>query len=92
MAEVFDIKAKAYGMTWEQFRGNLAGTTRSPRVMLLEEVAHMAVFMASDKASGMTGTTRQLDHGQRRRLGKPLVSLCRTDEPVAEIVPNTQPL
>jgi NAD(P)-dependent dehydrogenase (short-subunit alcohol dehydrogenase family) len=33
------------------------------RLMTLEEMANTAVFMASDKASGMTGTTVQLDHG-----------------------------
>jgi enoyl-[acyl-carrier-protein] reductase (NADH) len=31
--------------------------------MTLEEVASMAVFMASDKASGMTGTTVNLTMG-----------------------------
>jgi enoyl-[acyl-carrier-protein] reductase (NADH) len=31
--------------------------------MVLGEVANMAVFMASDKASGMTGTTVNLTMG-----------------------------
>jgi enoyl-[acyl-carrier-protein] reductase (NADH) len=31
--------------------------------MALEEVANMAVFMASDRASGMTGTTVNLTMG-----------------------------
>jgi enoyl-[acyl-carrier-protein] reductase (NADH) len=61
MKEVFD--AKALGMTWEQFQGNLASTTHRRRAMALEEVANMAVFMASDKASGMTGTTVNLTMG-----------------------------
>ena len=60
MKEVFDINAKPAGMTWEQFQGYLASTTHPRRVMTLEEVANMAVFMASDKASGMTGTTVNL--------------------------------
>jgi NAD(P)-dependent dehydrogenase (short-subunit alcohol dehydrogenase family) len=59
--EVFD--AKSAGMTWEQFEGNLAGTTHPRRVMTLEEMANVAVFMASDKASGMTGTTVNLTMG-----------------------------
>jgi NAD(P)-dependent dehydrogenase (short-subunit alcohol dehydrogenase family) len=63
MKEVFDIKARASGMTWEQFQGYLASTTHPRRVMRLEEVANMAVFMASDKASGMTGTTVNLTMG-----------------------------
>jgi NAD(P)-dependent dehydrogenase (short-subunit alcohol dehydrogenase family) len=63
MKENFDIKAKVTGMTWEQFQSYLAGMTHSRRVMRLEEVANMAVFMASDKASGMTGTTVNLTMG-----------------------------
>lgn len=61
MREVFD--AKATGMTWEQFQAYLAGTTHPRRVMRLDEVANMAVFMASDKASGMTGTSVNLTMG-----------------------------
>ena len=61
--EVFDIKARAMGMTWEQFQGYLANTTHPRRGMTLDEVANMAVFMASDKASGMTGTTVNLTMG-----------------------------
>jgi NAD(P)-dependent dehydrogenase (short-subunit alcohol dehydrogenase family) len=61
MREVFDTKAA--GMAWEQFEGYLASTTHPRRVMTLEEVANMAVFMASDKASGMTGTTVNLTMG-----------------------------
>jgi NAD(P)-dependent dehydrogenase (short-subunit alcohol dehydrogenase family) len=63
MKEVFDIKAPASGMTWEQFKAYLAGMTHPQRVMALDEVANMAVFMASDKASGMTGTTVNLTMG-----------------------------
>jgi NAD(P)-dependent dehydrogenase (short-subunit alcohol dehydrogenase family) len=61
MKEVFD--AKASGMTWEKFQEYLASTTHPRRVMTLEEVANVAVFMASDKASGMTGTTVNLTMG-----------------------------
>jgi NAD(P)-dependent dehydrogenase (short-subunit alcohol dehydrogenase family) len=63
MREVFDIKGPGMGITWEQFQGYLASTTHPRRVMRLEEVANMAVFMASDKASGMTGTTVNLTMG-----------------------------
>jgi NAD(P)-dependent dehydrogenase (short-subunit alcohol dehydrogenase family) len=59
--ELFD--AKGAGMTWEQFRGYLASTTHRRRVLLLEEVANVAAFMASDQASGMTGTTVNLTLG-----------------------------
>jgi NAD(P)-dependent dehydrogenase (short-subunit alcohol dehydrogenase family) len=63
MREVFDAKARSLGITWEQFQAYLGGTTHPRRVMALEEVANMAVFMASDKASGMTGTTVNLTMG-----------------------------
>jgi NAD(P)-dependent dehydrogenase (short-subunit alcohol dehydrogenase family) len=61
MKEVFD--AKTTGMTWEQFQEYLASTTHPRRVMRVEEVANMAVFMASDRASGMTGTSVNLTMG-----------------------------
>jgi NAD(P)-dependent dehydrogenase (short-subunit alcohol dehydrogenase family) len=61
MKEVFD--SKPTGLSWEQFEGYLAGSTHPRRVMVLEEVANMAVVMASDKASGMTGTTVNLTMG-----------------------------
>lgn len=61
MRDIFD--AKPTGMTWEQFQDYLAGMTHTRRVMLLEEAANMAVFMASDQASGMTGTTVNLTMG-----------------------------
>ena len=63
MKELSDIKAKVTGMTWEQFQQYLASMSHPRRVMRLEEMANMAVFMASDKASGMTGTTVNLTMG-----------------------------
>ena len=63
MRELSGIRAKSSGLTWEQFTGYFASTTHTRRVMTLEEVANAAVFMASDKASGMTGTTVNLSMG-----------------------------
>jgi NAD(P)-dependent dehydrogenase (short-subunit alcohol dehydrogenase family) len=63
LKEVSDAKAKGSGRTWEQFQDVLASTTHGRRVMTLDEMANMAVFMASDKASGMTGTTVNLSMG-----------------------------
>jgi NAD(P)-dependent dehydrogenase (short-subunit alcohol dehydrogenase family) len=60
---LFELKAKASGMTWEQFQNYLANWSHARRVMTLAEMANMAVFMASDKASGMTGTTVNLTMG-----------------------------
>jgi NAD(P)-dependent dehydrogenase (short-subunit alcohol dehydrogenase family) len=61
--EAFEPRAKATGMTWEQWQEMLASKTHPRRLMTLEEMANMAVFMASDKASGMTGTTVNLTMG-----------------------------
>jgi len=59
--EVFELKAS--GMTWEQWQELLASRTHTRRLMTLAEMADVAVFMASDKASGMTGTTVNLTMG-----------------------------
>jgi NAD(P)-dependent dehydrogenase (short-subunit alcohol dehydrogenase family) len=61
--EAFEPRAKASGVTWEQWQELLASKTHARRLMTLEEMAHVAVFMASDKASGMTGTTLNLTMG-----------------------------
>jgi NAD(P)-dependent dehydrogenase (short-subunit alcohol dehydrogenase family) len=63
MKEVFDVKGKASGMTWEQFTGYLASTNHPRRVMTLAEMANVASFLASEQASGMTGTTVNLTMG-----------------------------
>ncbi len=59
----FERGAKASGMTWEEWQALLASRTHPRRLMTLEEMANIAVFMASDKASGMTGTTINLTMG-----------------------------
>jgi NAD(P)-dependent dehydrogenase (short-subunit alcohol dehydrogenase family) len=61
--EAFEPRAKASGMTWEQWQEFLASKTHPRRLMTLEEIANVAVFVASDKASGMTGTTVNLTMG-----------------------------
>jgi NAD(P)-dependent dehydrogenase (short-subunit alcohol dehydrogenase family) len=61
--ESFEGYAKASGMTWEQFEEALASRTHTRRLSALAEVASTAVFLASDRASGMTGTTVNLSMG-----------------------------
>ena len=63
IAEAFAPRARATGMTWEQWQELLASRTHPRRLMTLDELADTAVFMASDKASGMTGTTVNLTMG-----------------------------
>jgi NAD(P)-dependent dehydrogenase (short-subunit alcohol dehydrogenase family) len=59
----FEPRAKATGMTWEQWQQLLASRTHGRRLMTLAEMANVAAFMASDGASGMTGTTVNLTMG-----------------------------
>jgi len=61
--EVFRLSAEALGITPEQFHGMIAGRTHTRRLTTLEEMANAAVFMASDKACGLTGTVVNLSMG-----------------------------
>jgi NAD(P)-dependent dehydrogenase (short-subunit alcohol dehydrogenase family) len=61
--ESFGLYAAASDVTWEQFQESLATKTHTRRLSTLAEMANMAVFMASDKASGMTGTVVNLSMG-----------------------------
>jgi NAD(P)-dependent dehydrogenase (short-subunit alcohol dehydrogenase family) len=63
LKEVFELRGKASGMTWEQWQEMLASRTHPRRLSTLAETAEIAVFMASDQASGMTGTTANLAMG-----------------------------
>ncbi|MEJ7598867.1 MAG: SDR family oxidoreductase [Kofleriaceae bacterium] len=54
---------KAPKMTYEQFQTYLASMSHPRRTMLLAEVANVAAFVASHKASGMMGTTVNLTMG-----------------------------
>lgn len=61
--EAYEPRAEASGMTWEQWQDMLASRAHPRRLMTLAEMANAAVFMASDKASGMTGTIVNLTIG-----------------------------
>jgi NAD(P)-dependent dehydrogenase (short-subunit alcohol dehydrogenase family) len=63
LREAFEPRAKALGVTWEQWQELLAARTHARRLSTLEELANVAVFVASDRASGMTGTTVNLTMG-----------------------------
>jgi NAD(P)-dependent dehydrogenase (short-subunit alcohol dehydrogenase family) len=60
--DVFNLKA-AKVMTWDAWQEALASRTHTRRLTTLAELAHVAAFMASDKASGMTGTIVNLSMG-----------------------------
>ena len=61
--EAFEPRAAASGLTWEEWQAMLASRTHPRRLMTLEELANVAAFVASDRASGMTGTTVNLTMG-----------------------------
>lgn len=62
MQRVFRLKA-ANVMTREQWQQGLASRTHTGRLGRLEEVGNTAAFLASDQASGFTGTTVNLSLG-----------------------------
>ncbi|WP_042381608.1 SDR family NAD(P)-dependent oxidoreductase [Streptacidiphilus melanogenes] len=61
---VHGAKAEASGLSWEQFEQYLAASSHTRRTMRLQELADVAAFMASDRASGMTGTSVNLSMGR----------------------------
>ena len=61
--EAFEVYATASGITSEQFHESIASRTHTRRLSTLSELANAAVFMASDHASGMTGTIVNLSLG-----------------------------
>jgi NAD(P)-dependent dehydrogenase (short-subunit alcohol dehydrogenase family) len=63
LREAFEARAEALGVTWEQWQQVLAGRTHARRGSTLAELADVAAFVASDRASGMTGTTVNLSMG-----------------------------
>jgi NAD(P)-dependent dehydrogenase (short-subunit alcohol dehydrogenase family) len=63
LKQAFEVRAQALGTTWEQWQEVLASRSHPRRLMTLDEMANVAVFIASDQASGMTGTTVNLSMG-----------------------------
>jgi NAD(P)-dependent dehydrogenase (short-subunit alcohol dehydrogenase family) len=61
--EVFGLHAKWLGITKDQFQESIAARSHGRRLSTLPEMANVAAFVASDKASGMTGTIVNLSLG-----------------------------
>jgi hypothetical protein len=57
------LHAKAYGITRDEFAGMMSGTIHRKRATALAELAEVAVFVAFDRAPGMTGTVANLTGG-----------------------------
>jgi NAD(P)-dependent dehydrogenase (short-subunit alcohol dehydrogenase family) len=63
LREAFQVRATALGVTWDQWQERQAARTHPRRLSTLAELAEVAVFVASERASGMTGTTVNLTMG-----------------------------
>jgi NAD(P)-dependent dehydrogenase (short-subunit alcohol dehydrogenase family) len=61
--EVFGLHADGAGMTHEAFQALMEGQTLRRQLPTLAEVANVAAFVASDRASAMTGTVANLSGG-----------------------------
>ena len=61
---VFGIHAKVLGVDWEQARNFMESNTHARRSSTLEELTNVAAFLASDLATGMTGTVANLTLGK----------------------------
>jgi NAD(P)-dependent dehydrogenase (short-subunit alcohol dehydrogenase family) len=61
--ENFERYAKAAGLTPAEYLGRIESMTHLRRLTTLAELANVAVFVASDQASAMTGTVVNLSGG-----------------------------
>lgn len=61
---VFGLHAKALGIGREEFQGMMDNMAHTRRSSTLAELTNTAVFLASDLASGMTGTVVNLTGGK----------------------------
>lgn len=61
---VFGAHAEALGITREQFQKIIEGMTHTRRSTTLAELTNVAVFLASDLATAMTGTVANLTGGE----------------------------
>lgn len=61
---VFGIHAEALGITPKQFRELLESRSHTRRSTTLAQLTDAAVFLASDRAAGMTGTVANLTGGE----------------------------
>ena len=63
MRELFVLRAAEEGTTTSRYEELLTSRTHTGRLSTLAEVAETAAFLASDRASGLTGTTVNLSLG-----------------------------
>ncbi|MEU4405068.1 SDR family oxidoreductase [Streptosporangium sp. NPDC023963] len=61
--EVYRLHAGAYGISYDAFHARMAERTLRKRLPTIQEIANVAAFAASDRATGMTGTIANLTGG-----------------------------
>jgi NAD(P)-dependent dehydrogenase (short-subunit alcohol dehydrogenase family) len=61
--DVWHMRAKSRGTTFEQFQAGMEGMTHRKRLTTLQELTNAAVFVASDEASAITGSIVNLTAG-----------------------------
>lgn len=61
--DAFEPRAQVSGMSYDEWQALLASKTHPRRLMTLAERANVAVFMASDRASALTGTIVNMTAG-----------------------------
>ncbi len=66
--QLFTDRAEKAGVTVEYIREQVTGTIPMGRIGMPEEVANLAVFLCSEAASYITGTTITVDGGLNRGL------------------------
>ena len=67
-AQLFNDRAAAAGTTVDHIRDQLTANIPMGRIGTPDEIAHLAVFLASARSSYITGTTIQVDGGLFRGL------------------------
>ena len=63
MIEVGPKYAEGLGMTYEEYKAEYAKESMINRLNTVEEVAAMAVLLASDAGAGITGALLNVDGG-----------------------------
>ena len=66
--QLLEERAETSGRSVEEVRSELVADIPLGRILNPEELADLVVFLASEKASGITGTTIQVDGGAIRGL------------------------
>ena len=68
MTQIFEERARNSEKTLDQVKAEQIAAIPMGRMQKPEELANLVVFLASEKASGITGTTIQVDGGMVRGL------------------------